>query len=86
MNDEEAKRQLQLHLGVLDEGRRGWVLEDGFVTGLRPYKGLNERNIHQVMEALLTIGEHLHRSAEVDRDLVYTVWSMCYTIAEGEAT
>jgi hypothetical protein len=30
------------------------------------------------MEALLTVGERIHREPQVDRDLVKTVWSLCW--------
>ena len=78
MDYEEAKYKLQLHVGVLDAARKAMILEDGFLTSLRPYRGLHEKNIHLVMEALLTVGERLHRASQVDRDLVTTVWSMCW--------
>src|SRR5262245_35282453 len=78
MNYEQAKYQLQLHVGVLDEVRKEWILGDGFLVSLRPYVGLQEKNIHLVMEALLTVGERIHRDPQVDRDLVNTVWSLCW--------
>jgi hypothetical protein len=77
VNYEQAKYQLQLHLGLLDEARKEWVLGDGFLVSLRPYRGLREKNIHLVMEALLTVGERIHQEPLVDRDLVNTVWSLC---------
>ncbi len=78
MDYEQAKYQLQLHLGVLDDARKEWVLDDGFVVSLRPYRGLREKNFHLVMEALLTAGERVHREPQVDRDLVSTIWSLCW--------
>jgi len=75
---EQAKYQLQLHLGVLDKAQNEWVLADGFLVSLRPYRGLQEKNFHLVMEALLTAGERIHREPQVDRDLVRTVWSLCW--------
>jgi hypothetical protein len=78
MTYDEAKRQLSLHLGVLDEARGEWELEDGLVVSLRPYSGLHEKNIHLVMEALLTVGDRLHRELQIDRELVTTIWSLCY--------
>ena len=77
MDYEEARYQLQLHLGVLDEVRKQWILEDGFLMSLRPYTGLQEKNFHLVMEALLTVGERIHAEPQVDRDLIKTVWSLC---------
>ena len=78
MDYEEAKYQLRLHTGVIDEARKAMILEDGFLTSLRPYRGLQEKNIHLVLEALLTAGERIHRAAQVDRDLITTLWSMCW--------
>jgi hypothetical protein len=71
MDYEEAKLQLLLHAsGQL-------ILEDGFVTSLRPYSGLHERSFHLVMEALLTVGDRIHQSLQIDRDLADAIWSIC---------
>lgn len=78
MDYDQAKHQLRLHLGVLDEARNEWVLDDGFVVSLRPYRGLREKNFHLVMEALLTAGERFYREPQVDRDLVDMLWSLCW--------
>lgn len=76
----EARHQLLLHgPGTYDEAGQPLVLEDGFTGSLRPYSGLHERNFHLVMEALLSVGEQLHQAAELDRELVYGVWSICHT-------
>jgi hypothetical protein len=79
MDYEEAKRQLLLHTGVIDEARKAIILEDGFLPSLRPYRGLLEKNFHLVMEALLTAGERIHLAPQVDRELIKTVWWMCAT-------
>jgi hypothetical protein len=50
-------------------------LEDGFTASLRPYSGLHEKNFHLIMEALLVVGERIHREPQVDRELVKAVWS-----------
>jgi len=78
MDYDEAKYQLRLHAGVIDAARGEWILDDGFLTSLRPYRGLQEKNLHQVMEALLIVGERIHRDSQIDRDLISTVWSMCW--------
>jgi hypothetical protein len=77
MDYEQARYHLQLHAGVLDEARREWVLDDGFLVSLRPYSGLREKNFHLVMEALLTVGEQMYREPQIDRDLMHTIWSLC---------
>jgi len=65
MNYEEAKYLLRLHTGVIDETRKAMVVEDGFLTSLRPYRGLQEKNFHLVMEALLTVGERIYSARQV---------------------
>jgi hypothetical protein len=80
MDYEEAKLQLQLHSGgTMGSAGEPLVLEGGFIDSLRPYSGLHERNFHLVMEALLTVGERIYRTPQVDRDLVEAVWWMCST-------
>src|SRR5262249_50249578 len=79
MNYDEAKRQLVLHAGAIDEAQKAMILEDGFLPSLRPYRGLQEKNIHLVMEALLTVGERIHSAPQVDRELITTIWWMCTT-------
>lgn len=80
MDYEEAILQLLLHgSGTHDPAGQPLFLEDGFLSSLRPYSGLHEKNFHLVMEALLRVGEHVHRSRQVDRDLMHSVWWMCST-------
>ncbi|MDB5312589.1 MAG: hypothetical protein JWO38_6791 [Gemmataceae bacterium] len=80
MNYAEARHQLLLHgPGTADAAGQPLILEDGFVSCLRPYIGLQEKNFHLVMEALLTVGEGIHGALQVDRDVVQAVWSICST-------
>lgn len=81
MTHDEASLLLLLHgHGVTtDASGQQVALDDGFVGSLRPYVGLREENFRAVMEALLTVGEVLHRAGEVDRDMVHALWSMCAT-------
>ncbi|MFT3765667.1 MAG: hypothetical protein QM820_09145 [Minicystis sp.] len=80
MDYEEAKLQLLLHSGgATDAAGEPLVLEGGFIDSLRPYSGLHEKNFHLVMEALLTVGERIHRAPQLDRDLVEAAWWMCST-------
>jgi hypothetical protein len=76
----EARHQLLLHgPGTTDATGQPVVLEDGFLGCLRPYTGLREGNFHLVMEALLSVGERLHQTPQLDREPVYAVWSICHT-------
>jgi hypothetical protein len=80
MDYEEAKFQLLLHgSGTIGPTGQPLTQEDGFLGSLRPYSGLHEKNFHLVMEALLTVGERVHRAAQLDRDLAQSVWRMCST-------
>lgn len=80
MQYSEARYQLLLHgPGTTDAPGRPTNLEDGFLCSLRPYTGLHERNFHLVMEALLSVGEQLHQTPHLDREVVFAVWSICHT-------
>jgi hypothetical protein len=76
----EARHQLLLHgPGTTDAAGQPLVVDDGFLGCLRPYTGLREENFHQVMEALLSVGERLHQTPQLDREPVYAAWSICHT-------
>ena len=80
MDYAEARHQLLLHgPGTYDPAGNPVLQEDGFVASLRPYRGLHEKNFHLVVEALLSVGERIHRVPEVDRDIVHAVWMICET-------
>lgn len=80
MEHAEARHQLLVHgPGTTDAAGQSLVLDDGFLGCLRPYAGLRERNFHLVMEALLSVGEELHSTPQLDRELVYALWSICHT-------
>lgn len=80
MDYAEARHQLLLHgPGTSDETGNPLMQEDGFVASLRPYCGLHEKNFHLVMEALLVVGERIHRIPQVDREVIYAVWAICET-------
>ncbi|MDB5334594.1 MAG: hypothetical protein JWN70_213 [Planctomycetaceae bacterium] len=63
--------------GKFDESGEPIGLDDGFLTMLRPYRGLREHNFHVVMQALFVVGERFHSSDVIDRKLVESLWSMC---------
>jgi len=76
----EARHQLLLQgPGTTDAAGQPLVLEDGFLGSLRPYSGLHEKNFHVVMEALLSVGERVRQTPQIDRELVYAAWSICHT-------
>jgi hypothetical protein len=78
MDYNKAKQILLMHgSGTYDVAGKPLLFEDGFLGSLRPYRGLLEKNFHLVMEALFVVGETIHASAQVDRDLVQSLWTMC---------
>lgn len=80
MTHDEARLCLLMHgPGTEDADGQPLILRDGFTASLRPYTGLHEKNFHQVMEALLTVGERLHKEELVDRETVRAVWMICET-------
>ncbi len=80
MDYETAKRLLVLHgPGTFVTSVQSQFLETGFLGSLRPYKGLQEKNFHQVMEALLTVSQSISALPQVDRDLVHAIWDICST-------
>lgn len=78
MTYDEAIHLLLIHgSGTYDDSGEPIGLDDGFLTMLRPYRGLIEDNFHIVMEALLVVGERLYTAETVDRKLIESVWSTC---------
>ena len=77
MDYAEAKRQLLMHGAGLFDAGEAVAFDEGFLGSLRPYRGLREENFHIVMEALLVVGEVIHRAPAIDRDLVVSLWWMC---------
>lgn len=74
MDFETGKTELQRHAGCATD-----YYEDGFVASLRPYIGLRERNFHQVVEAVLSVGAEFASSENVERSIVYSVFDMTST-------
>lgn len=79
MNYDEARHLLLMHgSGMTDAQGNPLVYDKGFLGMLRPYRGtLITENFHIVMEALYVVGEQIHESEKVDRQLVESIWSMC---------
>lgn len=79
MNFDEAKLYLLMNgSGTSDVEGNPLVQDDGFLGTLRPYQGLKDDSFHKVMEALFVVGTHFSQSSQVDRELVGSIWSMCY--------
>jgi len=53
--------------------------ETGYIGCLRPYTGIRHENFHDIVNALLVVGEQIHGNPEVERDLVHAIWSLTYT-------
>jgi hypothetical protein len=78
MNYDQAKQLLFRHGSGGPAGTVGFPsLETGFLGCLRPYSGLRERNFHEVIEALLVVGEQFHKAPTVERELIHAVWDIC---------
>lgn len=78
MDYQDARHQLLLHgAGTTDAAGEPLVLSDGFLASLRPYRGLHEKNLHLVMEALFVVGERIHDQPQTDRELLHSLWWMC---------
>jgi hypothetical protein len=76
MTEQEAIEVLGFHCGVderIDDPR--WV--NGFLGTLRPYRGLLERNFHEVMAALATLAERLHAN-DVPRAALSSLIGICH--------
>lgn len=76
MTTQEARELLLLHSfghGDLDHPK----MVGGFLGSLRPYQGLNEKNYHELMEAVRTLAPELQRES-VDREIISALWSICY--------
>src|SRR5262249_10266673 len=76
MTPSDAKAALKRHSfqGDLKDPR----MEKGFLGSLRPYRGLDEANFHEVMEALRVLAPELQPGATVDRDVVSAASGICH--------
>ncbi len=79
MDFAEAKYYLLLNgSGTSDAEGNPLVQDDGFLGTLRPYQGLKEDNFHSMMEALFAVGRNFSESLQVDREVVCSIWWICY--------
>ena len=80
MNPLEAKRTLLTHaVGIRNDDDSIEFEKTGYIGCLRPYTGIRHENFHTIVKALLIVGEQLHGTADVDRELVHAIWSLTVT-------
>ena len=76
MDFQEAKELLLLHsFGHPDINHP--KMERGFLGSLRPYRGLNDENFHEVMQALISLAPHFQHESRVDKEIISALWTIC---------
>jgi hypothetical protein len=73
MDSAEAKAVLLRHQGGEPE-------EDTILGWLRPYRGVNDRHLAEILHALLVAAPCLNGPTEIDRGLVHAIWELCRTV------
>ena len=77
MTYEEAVEQLTFHCGTNpDIENPRW--KDGFLQTLRPFKGLRKDSYENLCQCVNAVGPHLRSSAELDRDVVASLWAVLH--------
>ncbi len=76
MSPADARELLGFHSGR-DERTADPRWEKGFLGMLRPYRGLVERNFHEVMATLAVLSAEL-REDKVSRDVINDLWAICH--------
>jgi hypothetical protein len=83
MTYDEARAVILFHGTGATPSDVGWekqmeVWEDGFLGSLRRFRGtLDERNFHEVIQAIEIVAPHLHEE-KVDRELMSSLWAITY--------
>jgi hypothetical protein len=54
--------------------------DDTLLSGLRPYRGVEDRHLAEILHALLVAAPGLNGPAKIDRELVHAVWELCRTV------
>jgi hypothetical protein len=68
----EARRRIRVQAGFeLDAEMLG------LIGRLRPYRGLDERDFAELVQALITLHPVVFNAPAVERDLVAALWSLC---------
>ena len=75
MTRDEAKKLLLMH-SFMSEDIEHPKMTTGFLGSLRPYKGLQENNFHEVIAVLRVLAPELCRET-VDTQIVSALWGMC---------
>ena len=80
MNDlspAQARELLRFHSGRHEDvSHAKWT--GGFLGSLRPYRGLDPRNFHEVMRCLVVLAPELGAHGPLDRELIADVWGICH--------
>jgi hypothetical protein len=75
MTAEQAKELLLMHSFMHDDIEHP-KMTLGFLGSLRPYRGLREENLHEVMESLRVLAPEL-RQEKVDTEVMSALWGIC---------
>jgi hypothetical protein len=76
MDMTEAKELLLLHSFGHSDINHPKMLT-GFLGSLRPYRGLREENLHEVMRAVIALAPSLQKDKLVDREVIGALWAIC---------
>jgi len=76
MTFDEAKELLLRH-SFASNVENDPEMESGFLGSLRPWRGLNDDNFYEVMEAIKGVSEHLQDAAALDREVMGALWDIC---------
>jgi len=77
MTPDEAIEELTFHCGSnpnIDDPRWG----RGFLSMLRPYKGLHQETYDHLIQCVRTLAPQLARDDCVDRRVVSSLWGICH--------
>ncbi len=73
MTPEQARKLLRSHARA-DES------DDGILHWLRPYRGVNDGHLVEIIEAIHALGPVICSGAVVDREIVANLWNLCFTV------
>lgn len=76
MNETEAKELLRLHSFTSDDLENP-KMATGFLGSLRPYRGLDENNFHEIMAALRVLAPRF-ATEKLDREIIVELWGICH--------
>lgn len=73
MDSFEAKTVLLKHL-------KSGPGDDSILSWLRPFRGVQNRHLAEILQALLVVAPELNGPEEVGRHLVHAIWELCRTV------